>query len=157
MEKAVNLGSPILSHFVHKQQWFYNIPLCMFGANLLGQILVSVIFFFTCQYYSLIFRYSFWDCCLKSVAFLMSVSGPMTFSVSFWACRLKSVAVTEALSPRAQVNPVVTSIIGSSEYIRDIASSSTFKKGCRQSCSVETDQMLRIQIPCLKVHSRSLR
>ena len=49
--------------------------------------------------------------------------------MSFWACRLKSVAVTAALSPRAQVNPVVTSIIGSSEYIQDIASSSTVKKG----------------------------
>ena len=85
---------------------------------------ISIFFFFTCQYYSLIFRYSFWDCCLKSVAFLMSASGPMIFCVSFWACRLKSVAVTAALSPRAQVNPVVTSIIGSSEYIRDIASSS---------------------------------
>ena len=42
MEKAVNPGSPILSHFVHIQQWFYNISLCMFGANLLGKILVSV-------------------------------------------------------------------------------------------------------------------
>ena len=48
---------------------------------------------------------------------------------------LKSVAVTAALSPRAQVNLVVTSIIGSSsEYIREmISSSSTVEKGLPQS------------------------
>ena len=65
--------------------------------TILGQTLVSVILCF---------------------AFHMSVSGPMIFSVSFWASLgLKSVAVTAATFSPTQVNPVVTSIIRSLEYI----------------------------------------
>ena len=79
---------------------------------------------------------SFWACGLKSVAFHMSVSGPVIFCESFWACRAKKCCRHSSAFPSSSGEPscYIHHRLLLRVRIREmISSSSTVEKGLPQS------------------------